>query len=176
MTTPLPVFTYYPGKVHYIVASSEACVCCGQARGYLYDGTLYTAQTLEGDICPWCIADGSAARRYDGSFHDVYTMGEAGIKPEVLDEIAYRTPGYPTWQDSQWMHHCGDACEFHGDASAEDISEATPATREHWAEYNGMTVEDWSWAAVGYAPGGDTGFYKFVCRGCKQVLLAWDMS
>lgn len=128
MTTPLPVFTYYPGKVHYIVASSEACVCCGQARGYLYDGTLYTAQTLEGDICPWCIADGSAARRYDGSFHDVYAMGEAGIKPEVLDEIAYRTPGYPTWQDSQWMHHCGDACEFHGDASAEDISEATPAT------------------------------------------------
>ena len=88
MTTPLPVFTYYPGKVHYIVASSEACVCCGQARGYLYDGTLYTAQTLEGDICPWCIADGSAARRYDGSFHDVYAMGEAGIKPEVLDEIA----------------------------------------------------------------------------------------
>lgn len=176
MTTPLPVFTYYPGKVHHFVPSSEACVCCGQARGYLYDGTLYTAQTLEGEICPWCIADGSAAARYDGSFHDVYVMEEAGVKPEVLDEIACRTPGYPTWQDSHWLHHCGDACEFHGDASAEDISEATAATREHWAEYNGMTVDDWSWAAVGYAPGGDTGFYKFVCRGCKQVLLAWDMS
>ena len=39
------------------------------ARGYAYTAGFYAEEDVDA-ICPWCIADGSAAARFDGSFTD----------------------------------------------------------------------------------------------------------
>lgn len=47
--------------------SDEQCECCGETRGYKYTGSVYSRTTVD-VLCPWCIADGSAAEMFDASF------------------------------------------------------------------------------------------------------------
>ncbi|MHA6198343.1 CbrC family protein [Pseudomonas wadenswilerensis] len=176
MIEKLPTFTYFPAPVAYLKESAEVCICCQRARGVLYEGSLYTEQETEGEVCPWCIADGSAAQRFNASFNSVDLMEEAGIAQSILDEVACRTPSYPAWQEEIWLHHCDDACEFHGDASAQDIASASAATREAWAADFDQDEADWATFTQNYQPGGDSCFYKFVCRHCQLVLFSWDLS
>jgi uncharacterized protein CbrC (UPF0167 family) len=66
----LPVFRYHPdpvasGSVH---ESREVCACCGVARGYVYAGPVYAVDELDDKICPWCIADGKAHKKFDATF------------------------------------------------------------------------------------------------------------
>jgi len=58
----LPVFRYHPDPIASgsVVASAAECVCCGEARGFIYTGPAYCEAELEEALCPWCIADGSA--------------------------------------------------------------------------------------------------------------------
>jgi uncharacterized protein CbrC (UPF0167 family) len=65
----LPDFRYHPDPLGSgsVIASAESCDACGQARGYVYDGPVY-AEDDQWVFCPWCIADGTAARRYDAEF------------------------------------------------------------------------------------------------------------
>ena len=64
MPEPLPVFLYHPDPIATgsIQPSATPCKVCGQARGYIYTGPVYTEirNRLDDAICPWCIADGSA--------------------------------------------------------------------------------------------------------------------
>nr|WP_236573977.1 CbrC family protein [Streptomyces sp. GS7] len=50
------------------MVSDAACVCCGKKRGYVYAGPVYAAEEPDGRLCPWCIAGGSAAGRYEAHF------------------------------------------------------------------------------------------------------------
>ncbi|MCY1400863.1 hypothetical protein D9M71_159670 [compost metagenome] len=176
MAAELPVFKYFPALPGYISESESVCCCCSEKRGYIYDGGIYSRQDVGDGICPWCIADGSAACRFDGSFHCEENLRQAGLAQSVVEEIAFRTPGYPSWQESLWMVHCKDGCEFHGDASLEDIRNASPATRQEWQACFQMSESEWQWATKDYQPGGDVCFYKFICRHCRLVVLGWEMS
>jgi len=95
-----------------VVVSDVKCVCCGNARGYIYTGPVYAkTDGLDDALCPWCIADGQAHRMYDATFTD----GE-GIDGEVsqsaMAEVTRRTPGFNTWQQERWMVCCADAMAF----------------------------------------------------------------
>jgi uncharacterized protein CbrC (UPF0167 family) len=59
--------------------------------------SLYTEQDVPGPICPWCIADGTAAERFDGEFVDAYGLDR--VSWEVLLEVTRRTPAFHDWQD-----------------------------------------------------------------------------
>ncbi|WP_406482278.1 CbrC family protein [Streptomyces sp. NBC_01615] len=109
MSAQLPFFRYHPDPVATgsVTASSEACVCCGRAQGWIYTANFSTEQDMTGRICPWCIADGSAAMRFDGEFIDA--CGLDGISWETLNEVTRRTPGFHAWQDPRWLVHCADA-------------------------------------------------------------------
>ncbi len=63
----LPVFTYHPHPLETgaIKASDATCECCSKARGFVYTASIYCADEVE-CVCPWCIADGSAAEKFDG--------------------------------------------------------------------------------------------------------------
>jgi uncharacterized protein CbrC (UPF0167 family) len=61
--------------------------------------------------CPWCIADGSAAERFDANFTDAWG-GPGDVPMPVLEEITRRTPGFSAWQQDRWLHHCDDGCAF----------------------------------------------------------------
>ncbi|MDG4859638.1 CbrC family protein [Streptomyces sp. T-3] len=122
MSSTLPFFRYHPDPVatESIAASSEVCVRCGQARGWIYTASFYTALDVRGRICPWCIADGSAAEEFDGEFVDAY--GLDGVSFEVLQEVTRRTPSFHAWQDPRWLVHCRDAAAFIGEVGYTELA------------------------------------------------------
>ena len=113
---PLPVFRYHPDPVttEMVTETARTCVCCGQARGVVYAGAVHAAEDLDERLCPWCIADGSAARRFGAEFTDVGVGVPPGVPAEVLDELATRTVGFAGWQQEHWMYHCDDAAAYLG--------------------------------------------------------------
>jgi uncharacterized protein len=179
MPEPLPQFRYHldPVRSDVIVASDTVCICCNQARGYMYVGPTFTRHNeVRDNLCPWCIADGSAAATFAADFSDDHSLYRAGVSRDVIDHVSKQTPGYSCWQSQQWQAHCNDACVFHGDATVDDVASASPATIEAWkTEYN-MKDVDWVNLTDGYEPKGHSAFYKFVCRHCGTVRFSWDMD
>ena len=171
----LPRFTYHPDPVATgaVEKSDAECACCGKARGYVYAQAPYCEEDdLEGAICPWCIADGSAAKKYDATFVQEV---ENGAPDSVVKEIMERTPGYESWQGEIWLTHCNDACEFHGDMSRADLAALSPEAEAQFLAENDF-IDDWPEFKKHYAPKGDTALYKFVCRHCGLVRIGVDMS
>jgi len=116
MTEPLPTFRYHPDPIATgsIEPSTLSCVACKRARGHIYVGPVYGLLELREQLCPWCIADGSAHERFGCEFADRGGgIGGYGSwerpSTEILKEVALRTPGFSTWQGEQWYTHCGDA-------------------------------------------------------------------
>jgi hypothetical protein len=70
----LPRFAYHPDPVGTgsIEPRDTSCVCCGQAYGWIYVGPVFAEDDIDDELCAWCIADGSAARRYQATFTDIY--------------------------------------------------------------------------------------------------------
>jgi uncharacterized protein len=178
MTETLPHFRYHPAPqaTGVVEASSKVCACCSKARGFIYVGPVYGESDLDSQICPWCIADGTAAASLGASFADSYPLERAGIAREIIDEVNLRTPSYTSWQQESWLTHCEDACEFHGDASVEDVAQVSTETKADWRLEYQLTDEDWAHITAHYQPKGDQAFYKFVCRHCGLVRLGWDCS
>lgn len=174
-TADLPPFRYHPDPVATgsVTASAAGCVCCGQRRGYIYTGPVYAVDELTDCLCPWCIADGSAHAKYDAEFADRAGIGDYGswepVPEQVLDEVAYRTPGFSGWQQERWWTHCGDAAEFLGAAgraeaeqAGEDFLAAIRADAglvgdPYWTTYQAALSRD----------GGPTA-YLFRCRHCLR--------
>ncbi len=178
MDNPLPNFRYHPDPLATgaIEPRRIECVCCGHVRGFVYVQPVYATRDLDEKLCPWCIADGSAASKLGASFSDALPLLRAGLAQEIVDEVSLRTPGYSSWQQEEWLSHCSDACTFHGDASVEDVEDASEATRADWRQHYGKTEKQWASATRDYEPAGDDAFYKFVCRHCDLVRLGWDCS
>jgi hypothetical protein len=107
-----PVFRHYADPIGdgTIERSDAVCVSCERARGWIATSHLYTAQDVEDRFCPWCIADGTAAARFDGTFNEL----AGGIPTERRDLVDRRTPNFPTWQDVVWPVHCGDGAIYLG--------------------------------------------------------------
>ena len=128
---PLPQFKYHPKPLEtgaFEQDKTVECDCCEQQTSVYYSGPFYCVDEVE-HLCPWCIADGSAAEKFAGSFQDDASIEGvefeydeedefAGIKntypDEMLKELVERTPGYHGWQQEFWLAHCGDFCAFIG--------------------------------------------------------------
>jgi uncharacterized protein CbrC (UPF0167 family) len=95
----LPQFTYHPDPVATgsIKLSGTVCICCEKARGYIYTGPVYAGEELDEQICPWCIADGSAAERFGAEFTDAAGVASGlwpAVPDSVVEEVSRRTPGF----------------------------------------------------------------------------------
>lgn len=173
----LPKFTYHPDPLgtRALVASAEVCDCCGQARGYKYNATIYARKRAR-CICPWCISDGTAARKLDGKFVDDDPLKSAGVPQSVIDDVCLRTPGYSSWQQEVWQAHCGDACEFHGDATEVEVADLAGEALSEFLRRSGLKREHWPRLRDNYVPGGDASIFKFVCRKCGFPVYNLDLS
>jgi len=76
---------------------------------------------LEESLCPWCIADGSAAERFGVSFVDVGWGVPDAVPTAVLAELTLRTPSFTGWQQERWLYHCDDATSYLGRADHERL-------------------------------------------------------
>jgi uncharacterized protein len=182
MSEALPVFKYHPDPIatgSIVVENETQCAVCGKARGYVYTGPVYTQ--LEDDfdncLCPWCIADGSAAKTLAAEFTDGGTMEDASRA--AVEEVTRRTPGFTAWQQEQWLCCCGDAAAFLGPMGAADLRKLPPAIqavkrhlRDDWdlegeelqEIFDALTKDDMPTA------------YVFRCLHCARYLAYVDQT
>lgn len=174
---PLPVFAYHPDPMATgsIKPSDQACESCSQQRGYVYTGPVFAVEEIE-VLCPWCIADGSAADRFDATYCDV--IPPPGITDAVVDAIAMRTPGFSGWQQERWLFHCGDGAMFLGPAGAQELSGDEPALASLRAELANRrwTVEQIDGYLAALSRDGQPTAYLFECRSCGTHLAYSDFT
>lgn len=168
--TDLPTFRYHPDPLATgsIQPSDAECICCGQARGYIYAGPVFADEELDDSLCPWCIADGSAAEKFDATFTDTAALFFAKLPQEVVEEIAGRTPGFMAWQSEQWPCCCNDACAFLGDAGRSDLESMSKSAHDVLAAGWNLTEEEFADMTQNYEPGSSPAVYKFQCLHCRR--------
>lgn len=178
-THHLPDFRYHPDPVATgnVGPSTTACRVCQQARGYVYlhDAIHEGRGDYSEQICPWCIADGRAASTLDVAFACSLDIDES-VPKSALEELSLRTPGYVSFQGEKWLAHCNDACRFLGDATMEQVSQASAATIAAWCAVNDADETRWLELVSDYAPGGDIGFYTFECLHCGLIQFHVDAA
>ena len=173
--TELPTFKYNPNaeRLGIIKKEETSCPVCEQKQNYVYQGPFYCIDEVDG-ICPWCIKDGSAAKKYEGEFQDSYSCDTVNNE-EFLTELTTRTPGYSGWQQERWLSHCGDFCalkDYVGWLEIKDLKEELEDDlKEIKSEYN-LTQEELEKYLVNN--GGVQG-YLFQCLHCKKHRLTIDM-
>ncbi|MCR9504342.1 CbrC family protein, partial [Vibrio alginolyticus] len=151
------------------------CECCGVSRGYRATSTIYSEHDIE-TICPWCISDGSAAKKFDGEFADPHPLMKARLDKSVVKEVCERTPSYISWQQEVWLSHCGDACEFHGDAEKSDLLQVKDAELEVLLNDQLIGINEWHQIVTYYEKGGNPAIYKFKCRSCGIFTYSLDFA
>ncbi|EEM02735.1 hypothetical protein CN568_02045 [Bacillus pseudomycoides] len=118
----LPTFKYNPNALELGIIKKEFTTCsvCKNEREYVYSGPFYSIERVE-SICPWCIANGNASKKFDGEFQDPHSCEEVSDE-EKVKELIHRTPGYGGWQQEYWLSHCNDFCAFIGYVEWEEIA------------------------------------------------------
>jgi uncharacterized protein len=177
----LPSFRYHPdplGTGSFKLDGDTPCLSCNRLRGYVYTGSVWTDKPfiLDDRICPWCIADGSAAKRFGATFCDTGMLGD--IAPEVREELETRTPGYTAWQQESWLGCCGDAAAFLGLAGAKELRErfpeALPAVKKVLREEYDLSGSELQELLDSLSTESDPTAYIFRCLRCDQYLSYVD--
>ena len=167
----LPVFKYHPDPIATgcVKPSDAECKCCGQQRGFIYTGPVYSFEELSEAICPWCIADGSVHTKFDAEFTDPVSIGShyhtQKVSSEVIEEVAFRTPGFSSWQQGRWLACCRDACAFVGHAGHAELESRFPDAIESVRTDSGMG-EYWPQFFAGLSSEGNPTAYVFRCLHC----------
>src|SRR5689334_4290849 len=161
-----PTFRYFanPYREGIIEASDATCSCCGVTREWEYVGgcrSLGKAPEPE-VICAWCLADGSAARKFQIVFVKTKALQGQGLASDVIAELTCRTPAYASWQEPKWLCHCGDACVFHGDLTRDEAqSPDWDGVAEFFRPWKSVDLKsDWQELARSYVPA-DPSIFKF---------------
>ncbi|WLI78263.1 PF03691 family colicin E2 tolerance protein CbrC [Kosakonia sp. H02] len=189
---PLPVFKYHPQPLEtgvFSEAKTVTCACCAQSTSVYYTNPFYTTEDVD-TLCPWCIADGSAATKFSGSFQDDCSIegvesefdeeGEfTGIKnpwsEASLTELTQRTPGYCGWQQEYWLAHCNDFCAFVGYVGWAEIADKLDQFVDLQADCQAFGV-DYQKLPEYLRDGGDCQGYLFRCLHCGKLRLWADFS
>ena len=172
----LPDFKYHPDPLSTgsIRKDDIKCECCGQVTGFIYTGPVYSIEEYDECICPWCIADGSAHKTLDASFTDEEGVGGGGmwdeVSDEIINEVAYRTPGFSGWQQEQWWTHCGDAAAFIGRAGKIELEnfgiDAIKAIQYSTGLDDGP---EWDHFFSALNKNGSPTAYMFRCNKCGKI-------
>ena len=175
----IPVFVYHPDPfaTESLEESDALCDACGRARGLVYSGAVYSRHP-ELRICPWCIADGTAAAKFGATFSDTAPWVPVGIPRDVLEAIEQRTPGFESWQGGHWLFHCNDGAAFISRVGGEELSahpDALSMIRQECADSGWDAGQTEAYVGAMDADGEVTG-YLFRCLHCGAHLAYSDFS
>jgi len=178
MHEALPFFPYHPDPIATgaIKISDAKCICCDKCRGYIYEGTMYSLYRGDVALCPWCISDGAAAKKFKATFNDANWLISKGIPRSIVNVVNKRTPSYCSWQEVVWLSHCNDACEFHGEATVEDVRGASSETISLFVSDDEEYKEHFLREIQGFTGEGEIVLYKYICRSCKLMLFGYEYS
>lgn len=168
----LPKFRYHPdpiGTGAFEEGEEKTCPCCGKKSKVYYSMTPYCVEDVE-NICPACIANGEAARKYDATFIQGAEW-EGGPDKEKEEELFCRTPGYISWQGEYWLSCCDDYCEYLGTVGTKELKAMDIADKvfEEYAARNEFEdVEEY------LVKDGSLCGYLFRCLHCGEYHLWVD--
>ena len=184
----LPHFPLHPNVYRLNLFAEQAGVCevCEQPRHYQYTGVFYSQDEVD-NICPWCVADGSAADKFAGSFNDAMGIegtefGEEDADGEVkvtwtlaeadITQLCKHTPAYSSWQQGQWLVCCAKPCAFIAYA---DSAMLAPIWSEIEADVlaHGIPV---ALVREHLRVDGDLAGYLFQCVDCGKHRLHLDCA
>lgn len=178
----LPKFRYSPNAYQLDLFENTEGICsvCNEKRQIKYTCSFYSIEKPE-YICPWCIANGKAASKYNGDFNDY--CGIEGVSPdpndpepalpkELLLEITTKTPSYFSWQQEVWLTHCNAPCAFLGYADSQSIKPVVDELKDD-IENSGIPAE---YIINGLTKESDLGAYLFQCVNCGQHRLHIDYT
>ena len=131
----LPQFRYYPDPVGtgaFEEGEEKTCPCCGKKSTVYYSTMPYCVENVE-NLCPLCISNGEAARKYDATFvQNAEWKGEPDKEKD--EELFCRTPGYISWQGEYWLSCCDDYCAYLGTVGTRELK-AMDIADEVFEEY-----------------------------------------
>lgn len=176
----LPNFKYSPNAYDLDVFEHKEGICdvCNKKRDLKYNSSFYSIEEPE-YICPWCIANGSAAEKYNGEFNDY--CGIEGVSPDPNDaepaipeklllEVTNKTPSYTSWQQEAWLTHCNEPCAFIGYADTKTIEPLLDELKED-IENNGYEAD---FIRKYLSKDGHLVGYLFQCVNCGKHRLHVD--
>jgi uncharacterized protein CbrC (UPF0167 family) len=168
-------FKYHPEPLKtgaFTSGKSVVCYCCGKKTNVYYDGPFYSEEEVE-YLCPKCISDGSASKKFDGVFQDPACCDNVDNK-DFLDELCHRTPGYKGWQQEYWLAHCGDFCAYIGTVGWSELVKMgiSEEVEQDYSEHGNMNIEIIKQCAInGHIQG-----YLFKCLKCGKYRLHVDVD
>ncbi|MGH3388912.1 MAG: CbrC family protein [Actinomadura sp.] len=175
----LPEFPYHPDPLATgsVIWSEVECVCCKRHRDHIYAGPVFAEETIERRrLCPWCIADGSAAARFGATFSDAGVDAPGDVPMAVIDTIARRTPGYLAWQQARWLFHCGDGAAFLGAVGTKELLDHPDAVEMLRGEQEGRPAQQIENHLAALDKDGPPTAYLFRCRSCGADLAYSDST
>ncbi len=184
---PLPDLRYHPDPVATgaFEQIDRRCHVCERERGWIYVFGTYGATDLRDRVCPWCIADGSAAARFDVVFTEV---DEADLPEairssptgasELIDRIQHRTPGFSAWQRERWLFHCDDAAAFLGPVGWDELGDHPDAAADvrRRLTRDGTDPADVDVLVGSLDVEGSATGYLFRCTRCGEHLAYADLE
>lgn len=163
-------FKYHPNVYDNEIIKHEkgVCQCCGKTVS-VYCTSMYCIENID-CICLSCVANGSAAKKYNGDFiQDAET--HLVSDPLKTDELFHRTPGYVSWQGEYWLACCDDYCAFIGDVGTKELENMGIAD-DVFAEYNAK--EEFENVREYMTQYGSVAGYLFRCLHCGKYHLWVD--
>lgn len=184
----LPTFKYHPDPVATgaIMQSQGECPCCERNRGFEYANEPYqNDRTVEQElcgICPWCIADGSAAAKFGARFVDIdasdeYFGGRETVNdPAIRQELCERTPPYTSWNSPRWRSHCGDYCAYLGDLEPAEMGALRDDLKDEVLAVTGVDIATLEGAYTDLYAREAFVLCLFKCLKCPQYRLHLDTT
>jgi uncharacterized protein CbrC (UPF0167 family) len=110
-------FRYFRDPQNFAFRTDEEKICpiCGEKETWLDGGGFYGANDIE-CICDTCLSEGKL-KELEFETNEAF---EGTV--EQKEEIVFRTPALPTWQDRCWPFRDGDYCVFEKIASKVDFT------------------------------------------------------
>ncbi len=163
-----PQFKYHPNLYDsdYVIYGDGICQCC-KKKVERYINTMYCMEDID-CICLDCVADGSAAERFNGTF----VQGAMRVSDKKKrDELFKRTPGYCSWQGEYWLVCCDDYCAYIGDVGTKELEEMGIAD-EVFNEYEALN--QYTDVREHLTAKGSMAGYLFKCLHCGKYHLWVD--
>ena len=172
LSQSLPHFIYHPDPLAtgaFVEGEAKVCPSCGKESNVYYDLIPYCIDNIE-NLCPFCIANGLAAEKFDAEFVQDAEWSEQ-TNPEKDKLLFCQTPGYSSWQGENWLSCCQDYCAYLGTVGTKELKEMGVAEQvladyEERGEY--QDIEEY------LVKDGSLCGYLFRCLHCQKYQIWVD--
>ncbi|MFA6916767.1 MAG: CbrC family protein [Parachlamydiales bacterium] len=186
---PIPVFKYYAFAElnNEIENTSEPCDCCKKSLGYLLKNPILTKDEEEKVVCPWCVSNGKAAKKFKVNVNRAEIANEETIENhQAIDELRKNTPSFIAWQGDVWLTHCNLPCKYIGRVGWAEIQTLYPQLEigEITYSFKGAptfqpvekTSDQKEFLISSLRREGSCTGYLFQCITCEQYKMYFDSN